>query len=229
MIDEKNWVHPYLEALREQNDWMESTIPGLLNKKLDPFVVKRAHENLPKLEEACGVVGIEPTECEKAEIEAELERRTKVLTELNSAIREAMATRWKDHKRRLSDVRKARLYREKLRNAEPLPYGSLPTVLNNDKGRELLGRAISAGLLDNAYQPAEGTTNAQLCAIAMYVGDALQIRGKGFWEVFNRLWRKKHLQNTKWKPKEKQAKESKIQFVYNLYKEYGEYPINGWK
>lgn len=228
MIDEKNWVHPYLEALREQNDWMESTIPGLLNKKLDPFVVKRAHENLPKLEEACGVVGIEPTECEKAEIEAELERRTKVLMELNSAIREAMATRWKDHRKRLSDIIKARKYRENHKYAW-VKYGELPAVLDTDKGRELLGRAINAGLLDNAYQPTSGTTNAQLCAIAMYVGDALDIRGKGFWEVFNSLWRKDHLQNTKWKPKDKQAKESKIQTVVNLFREYGEYPINGWK
>lgn len=229
MYDVKNWVHPYLETLREQNAWVESVIPGLLNKRLDPWTIVRAHKNLPDPENCVPITGIEPTETEKAEIKAELERHTEIVKELDSAIREAMATRWKDRRKRLSDIKKLRVYRERHRNAERLLYGELPTVLDTDKGLELLGRAVDAKLLDNAYQPVPGTTNAQLCAIAMYVADALGIRGKGFWEQFNRLWRKDHLQNTKWKPKEKQAKISKIQAVIDLYKEYGELPVNGWK
>ena len=82
-----------LETLRWQNDWMESVIPGLLNKKLDPFVVIRTHDFMPKPKNCVTIAGVEPTDTEKAEIKAELDRRTKLIKELNSALREAKATR----------------------------------------------------------------------------------------------------------------------------------------
>ena len=210
MNDEKNWVHPYLEALREQNGWIESVIPGLLNKRLAPWEIVRAHEKLPVPEGCVPITGIEPTETEKAEIRAELERRTELIKELNSAIRKAMATRWKA---KLRESKKAKL-------PPVLPRGILPEILDNEKGIELLWRAVDAGLLDESYQPMEGTTNAQLCVLSLAIALELSF-ADNYHNVFYQIWGKPTLRNTKWKNGE--ADINKLDIVAVLYPKSKDY------
>ena len=69
------------------------------------------------------------------------------------------------------------------------PYGDLEDALSNDKGVELLRRAVNAGYLKSNYLPSKGTTLLELKAIAWGVGQALKIRWREQWVTFERQWK----------------------------------------
>ncbi len=68
------------------------------------------------------------------------------------------------------------------------PYENLVDPLANERGAELLQRAVKAGFLDEKYQVTERTTNVQKKAIAWAVGQLLELPWRIQWVTFKRQW-----------------------------------------
>lgn len=195
-----------LETLVHNNDWLEKTTRELKKKKVNPFVVERAFDNLPDAGKDVAVFGIEDTEMEKASFQVELERYKDNYKALDEALRKAIGE-----------------YKAKL---PPLKPGELPEELNNDNAKRLLRRAINAGLLDERYQKkTENSTWAQLKVLAKYIGAACDLWNKGGWIVFERLWDYSTLKNAKWLPHDVQTSIWRLQYVVDLFSDFGLTPV----
>lgn len=99
----------------------------------------------------------------------------------------------KERKRALERLRDAFLQPQPEQHTEP--QRSVPEELTTPEAKKILRRGITAGLLNEDYQPKKGVTRAQQKEFADLASQVLKISNK--WVVFGTLWGIKNLGQVK--------------------------------
>lgn len=120
----------------------------------------------------------------------------------------------KERKKALERLKKEYQSGQQPQNLSPEPQ-QIPKELSTPEAKKVLQRGITAGLLNDKYQPQEGITRAQQKEFADLASQILKIQKK--WVVFRALWSVNNLGQVK----TSDADVEKLKMVRRLFPELG--------